>query len=274
VYVAEKTRVAMGQVLAKLYSSDAEYALKNIQNQIETQKIAGAQRDVDLLVLQEKTALQSLEECFLRAPIAGIVSEVTITAGDMVGSGSASSYVKVVDISRYQAVAEIDELDAVSVKLGQKANVTFDAMPGKPYSGEVYSIPVEGKVSSQSIGVVDVILTFTGLPAEIKTGFSFSGQIILNSGDQILVVPKTAVIQRNGKSTVIIPAKNGSQPERRDITVSDYSTDQYKVEAGLEAGDVIVAVVGAQGGANSSRSGGTQFPFPVGPQGGGNFRRD
>lgn len=267
VYVKEGSRVPKGALLAKLYSFEAEYNLKNIQNQIQTKRIAGASKDLELLLLQEKAAIQDLEDCYLKAPFAGLISEVNVDPADMVGNNS-SYYIRLIDISKYQATVEVDELDAVTLKVGQKVNATFDALPAKQFDGVVWKLPLEGKVNSQSIGVLEIVVVFENLPPEIKTGFSFSGRIIVDATGEILVVPKSAVIRRNNRSLVLVVKKEGGQPERREIVVTDYNSEYYKVEQGLNEGEEILANAGLNTSAASSREP-NMFRFQMGPEGGG-----
>jgi len=267
VFVKEGSRVFKGALLAKLYSFEAEYNLKNIQNQIQAKRIAGANKDLELLLLQEKAAIQDLEDCYLKAPFAGVITEVNLSPGDLVGNNS-GYYIRLIDNSKYQATVEVDELDAVSLKVGQRVSATFDALPGKLFAGRVLSVPLEGKVNSQSIGVLEIVVVFENLPSAIKAGFSFSGQILVDANGEILVVPKSAVIRRNNRSLVLVVAKNSGQLERREIIVSDYNSEYYKVEQGLTEGEEIMASAGLNTSAASSRQP-YIFSFPMGPEGGG-----
>ena len=144
-------------------------ALLNIKNQIKNYKDAVSNADLDvktqeLAVRQRENALldakEKLSDYFVSAPFAGLVAKVNVKKGDAVSP----SLVAATLITR-QKVAEIslNEVDMAKIKVGQKATLTFDAVPGLAIAGEVASIDSVGEIS-QGVVTYMVKIAFDGEP--------------------------------------------------------------------------------------------------------------
>lgn len=88
----------------------------------------------EALVRQEQSLL---EKTRLRAPTRGIVLHVPAEVGELVGPADQHELVTLVNRDRTRVRAHIEELDALHVRPGQRAEVTVDGCPGKEYPGVV-----------------------------------------------------------------------------------------------------------------------------------------
>jgi HlyD family secretion protein len=84
-----------------------------------------------------KVALQHTRLC---APCAGEVLQADVHPGEMAGPTSAEPAVVLADTSRFQVRAFVEELDAPRVRVGTKATVTADGIPGRQLQGRVCRI--------------------------------------------------------------------------------------------------------------------------------------
>ena len=75
------------------------------------------------------------------APFDGIVTNVPVREGETVVEGiqntEGSTLMTLADMSVITAEVKVDETDIVNVKIGQPADVTVDAIPGKVFKGHV-----------------------------------------------------------------------------------------------------------------------------------------
>ncbi|HEX7593334.1 MAG TPA: efflux RND transporter periplasmic adaptor subunit, partial [Anaerolineae bacterium] len=118
-------------------------ALRTAQNNINQ-----AQNNVDQAQIAVTQAQDNLDRAKLVSPISGTVSAVNYNVGDT-ASGTA---VAIVDLSKIQVKVTIGEIDISTVKIGQTAQLTMDALPGKTYTATVSAINPVGTISS---GVVN-----------------------------------------------------------------------------------------------------------------------
>ena len=103
------------------------------------------------------TAQQNLAYTSVTAPISGVVSAITATVGATPGSNA----VTIVGDGEVAQVT-LNEIDAAKVALGDKATLTFDALPNLSLAGTVVEIDPVGTVSQ---GVVSYNVQVGFFPA-------------------------------------------------------------------------------------------------------------
>ncbi|MGH9665741.1 MAG: HlyD family secretion protein, partial [Bryobacteraceae bacterium] len=109
-----------------------------------------ARADADLRGAQDKVQLAQdrLDKCFVRAPIDGTVLRVLLREGESFALAAPRPLFSMANLSARRVVAEVDERDVGSVRLGQKVSISADAYSQKQFSGTVTRIvPVMGKKS-------------------------------------------------------------------------------------------------------------------------------
>ena len=102
-----------------------------------------AQANLELAHSQLNAAQTALRQTELRAPIAGIVASIAVSQGEPVTAGE--TIVSIGDTSAWLIeTTDVSELDVVRLAVGDRARVTFTALPGQVVSGAVDSIQVRG----------------------------------------------------------------------------------------------------------------------------------
>lgn len=229
--------VKKGQLLATVDDSNAVYNIEETKNQIEAAKIDGNQSNLKLLEMQLKTREKALENTKLYANFDGVVTEVNLKENDYFDAGA--SVINIIDNSRLKATVEVDEIDIGQLKEGMIAKCTADSAPGVVLEAVVDYIPMVGRYTNSSIGVMDVQILFENFPQSFKPGFSFSGTIDAPEETQILLIPQTAVSTYADIMTVQKKNADGSI-QTVEITAKFLSEGYYQVLSGLEEGDTLV----------------------------------
>ena len=258
VFVKEGDRVKARDLIAELDQSAERYDLANLDFKIEKAKISGSKSELALLQLEWEMKVAELEEKKVWTTISGIVSEVDIRAGEYVKTGdSISTVVRIIDVSALKAEVEIDELDVPSVAVGQKVSFHVDALPELQVEGRVSWLPREGRVTSEGIAVLDAEVRIDDPPPQLLPGYAFSAQIRVSEPQTVLVLDRQAVVERDGKSVVLLlPAGQGGPPTPREVRTAAWEDGKVRVLSGLAAGDRVAAASGgtgaaaAQGGSN------------------------
>ncbi len=238
VFVKVGDTVTKGQVLATIDDSQQQSNLQDIENQIAEARISGSVRQLELLELKKKNAEEQLSYTTLTASFDGIVSKVSVAENDYVAAGT--TVITVIDVSKLKTTVEIDEIDMQYIEEGQTATLSFDSLPGQSVEAYVSYIPMEGRYTTQGIGVVDVEMTIENPPRGLRTGFTFTGSIDMEQDVEMLLIPSSSVSTERGGKTFVTVKKSDGSTERRTVTVSYLGEGYSQVLSGLSEGETIV----------------------------------
>ena len=209
------------------------------------------------------TAKKNTQETVVTAPSDGVITALPISVGSAVsagtGSGSSSSGVTaastsssggstssstssgssitITDMASLQVELTVSEVDIPGVAISQTASITFDAIPGKTFTGSVKSILPNATTSS---GVVNytVYVKLDSLDSRMRTGMTASVDIKTQTADNAVAVPSSAVHTSNGAKYVLVVGPN-DQTTRKTVTVG-LSDDTYtQIVSGITAGTVV-----------------------------------
>jgi HlyD family secretion protein len=190
--------------------SRADY--ETAKNNLDMQRATVDQAEQSLLtqdtrIKQADSQLQNaqynLSLMRITSPIAGVITKRSVELGQMVtGSQFAPSVlVTVADMSVIRAEVEVDETDIPSVKPGQPATVTIDALPDQTFKGKVTELgdsPILATGASTNARATDfkvkVQLDHT-IPG-VRPGFTCSASITTATRQHVLSVPIQAVTVR------------------------------------------------------------------------------
>jgi len=205
--------------------------------EIKTKKLIIQQKENDLLEAQ-----QNLADHFIRAPFEGIVSEVNVQKGESVSSNTIAA-----SMVTQQKIAEItlNEIDAAQIKTDQKVTLEFDAIDELSISGEVVEIDTVGTVT-QGVVSYDIKIAFDVQDERIKPGMSVNSTIIIDSKQDTLFVPSSAVKTQGNKSYVEILVNN--QPQRQPVTIGISNDTMIEIISGIEEGDKVITQTITNGG--------------------------
>lgn len=109
----------------------------------------------------------------IRSPIAGVVLKRELREGETVVSLSPVPLARIGSMTRLTVRADIDELDIHRIKLGQKAEIRSDALPGQVFTGSVSRVsqrmgkraaPSENPAEKVDVKVLEALITLDGQP--------------------------------------------------------------------------------------------------------------
>jgi RND family efflux transporter MFP subunit len=122
-----------------------------------------AQSNLELAHSQLSAAQAALRQTELRAPIAGSIATLDVTTGEQVTAGE--TIASIGDFSAWVIeTTDVSELDVVRIAVGDRATVTFTALPGVEAAGVVDSIQVRGTNESGQVNFAVTIRPDTFLP--------------------------------------------------------------------------------------------------------------
>ena len=218
------------------------------------------------LALAARGSIQRMiKAASLKAPIAGVVTEVNVRKGFDARAGPAI----IIASTTYQVTTDVVESDLAAIKVGQTASVTIDALDAE-VEGTVSAIsPVAGDGSS---GVVayPVTVTLTSAPRETRAGMSADVTVTTASATGVLTVPSAALQGTTGDYAVMTLAADGT-PQRTPVDVGLVTSTTAEITSGLAEGTAVVTGTASDliGTANQNNGGfgGPGVAVPIGGQG-------
>ncbi len=238
--VHEGDFVTVGTPLFRIKSKDVEDILQTYKDALDSaqEKVESAQSKVD-------STQDSYDNYTITAPISGQVITKTVKKGDNISrsSGStATTMATIYDLSEVTFQMSVDELDVRNVKVGQKVQITADAIEGRTFTGKVTNISLE---SSQSNGVTNYPVTVTlDEVGDLLPGMNVDGVIILDEAADTLMVPVDALMRGNRvyvKDDTVTEAQGNVPAGFRAVEVETGLTNDSHVQilSGLSEGDVV-----------------------------------
>jgi RND family efflux transporter MFP subunit len=203
-------------------------------------RAAAAQRDLAKANLaQAEAALRRAREvqrdATLISPIDGVVVERHFDAGSLVGPGD-EPVVVVADLRVMKLEAGVSELEAGRLRVGMPARVEAQARPGDIFEGRVAAIAPEVDPRNRHFRIE---VRINNPNAQLLSGMYGSATIPLERADQVVAVPRDAVITREG-TRVAIRVEGDTV---REVPVVEGLTDGRLVQiaSGLQPGDTILS---------------------------------
>jgi HlyD family secretion protein len=157
------------------------------------------------------------------APFNGIVTVEPVRQGETVVEGiqntEGSTFMTIADLSIITAEVKVDETDIVNVQIGQSADVTVDAIPGKVFKGHVTLVGDQallrssGQATSTSTSGTEeakdfkVVVTIDQPSDELRPGLSTTAKITTAHKANILSLPIQALTMHAPET----PSKGGVQ---------------------------------------------------------------
>jgi HlyD family secretion protein len=155
------------------------------------------------------------------APFDGIVTNLPVREGETVVEGiqnaQGSTLMTLADMSVITAEVKVDETDIVSVALGQTADVTVDALPGRVFKGHVTEVGDQALLRSTGVATSQttsgqeeakdfkVVITVDNPSGELRPGLSTTAKIETARKPDVVAIPIQALAMR-------VPDAPGAKP--------------------------------------------------------------
>ena len=198
------------------------------------------------------TAEVSLENTVIRAPFDGTVLTKNADVGEVVAPLAASAFSKsavvtIADLRSLQVEADVAESNLEAVSPGQPCEIVLDAYPDVRYPGSVAMIV---PTADRAKATVQVKVAFRSYDARVlpemsaKVHFLPRPSRVAVDTQPVLVVPSTAVAERNGRSVVFVVL--GGRAVEVPVVVGRQVGASVAIREGLRPGVQVVDSVGAR----------------------------
>jgi membrane fusion protein (multidrug efflux system) len=232
----------VAQARAELSLAEANH--KRNQELVAQNFISQRSLDESSAALEVSRAKLSLAQATLQrlqvlAPFDGITGLKQINVGDYLKDGA--DMVNVEDIDAVLLDFRLPERFQARVRAGQKAQLTVDALPGRPFTAIVQAVDPLIEANGRSVGVRGCI---DNRQQQLRPGMFARVNAVFGSRENALVIPEEAIIPQGGR-TFVVKVVAGDKPdvrvsERVAVKVGLRQPGKVEILEGLSAGDTVV----------------------------------
>ena len=252
---ASKTEIlsAIDGAKAKLVLSDAEQALREVEQRVKSNKSGDAALIASKRLKQKKALFDvnltktNLERMSLKAPVSGTATvlthwqgpgqQVEWRAGDSVWPGA--GVMELPDMDTIQIAARVDEIDRGRLQVGQRLRIHVDAVPDTEFTGEIAEISPLAKSDFSGWPVLrnfDIRMKLDKTDSRLRPGMSASVRIAVDTIKDATIIPAEAAFQKSGRNVVYV-ARSGGRFEERTIEIRKRNNGTIAVATGLQPGE-------------------------------------
>jgi RND family efflux transporter MFP subunit len=169
----------------------------------------------------------------IEAPIAGIVASVATQEGETVAASlAAPTFVTLVDLTRLEVRAYVDETDIGRIRPGQAARFSVDTYPGHEFEGRVSAVYPQAEIRDNVVNYVTVVTFDPPRDRTLRPEMTASVRIVLETRADVLALPRRAVRREQGRAFVLTPSG-----ERRWVRLGSRDETHWEIVDGLREGD-------------------------------------
>ena len=191
--------------------------------------------DVEALEASFNLASLELDYTQIRAPIDGVVSERYIKIGTTIRVGDPAF--RVTSFDPLVAYMHVPEREYRQIRAGQPVGIEIDALAGQRIVAEVTRI---SPVVDPQTGTFKITIEIRDEERRIKPGMFGRVSIVYDVHENVLQIPRSAVIEDRGNETVFV-VEDGEAVRR--VVQTGYGSDgMVEIADGLSDEDAVVTV--------------------------------
>ena len=249
-YQAERTLTAQaaGTVTSINVQEGSEVAKDDIILGLSGDDLTESIQSASESLRSAEISMQNLQDAMnnytITAPISGTIIEKDAKVGDAVKAGDTLCIVY--DLSYLEMGINVDELQISSISVGQKVQITADAVPDKTYVGTVTRVSMKG-TSNGGTTTYPVTIRIDDTEG-LRPGMNANAEIVVAEAKNALVVPNAAVV----RGSYVLVTKDSPSAANADTTMeapegfvyvpvkTGVSDDDYtQIVSGIQEGDTI-----------------------------------
>lgn len=209
-----------------------------------TESIQSASESLRSAEISMQNLQDTMNNYTITAPISGTIIEKDAKVGDAVKTGDTLCIVY--DLSYLEMSINVDELQISSISVGQKVQITADAVPDKTYVGTVTRVSMKGTANGGTTTYpVSIRIDDTD---GLRPGMNANAEIVVAEAKNALVVPNAAVV----RGSYVLVTKDSPSAANADTAMeapegfvyvpvkTGVSDDDYtQIVSGIQEGDTI-----------------------------------
>jgi HlyD family secretion protein len=236
-------RLAAKRAATRLELDSARQLVDQLQLRIQSLEksqaalVTGIDKEIAQARLQEAqsaalVAQSNLDLSVIRAPMDGTVYDFDLKQGSYVNPGDAIA--KVGKLDRVRVTVYVDEPDLGKVHSGEQAIITWDALPGHQWKGQVDRLPTQiVPLGTRQVGEVGCIIE--NPDRDLLPNANINADIEATVAENALALPKEAIRRQGSETGVMLLEADRVAWRKVSLGISSYTKSQ--VVSGLMEGD-------------------------------------
>ncbi len=184
--------------------------------------------------IYERRALE-YEYTTIRAPIAGVIAERHVRAGNTIAVGDPTF--RITSREPLLAYLHVPEREFARLAPGQRAEVRVDALGGLRLPARVQRI---SPVIDPASGTFKVTVEIPDPEHQLRPGMFGRFSIIYENRNDALLIPRVAVLDTDGGDSVFVVSNGVAR--RQQVTTGHAANGRIEVISGLSDGDQVVVI--------------------------------
>jgi HlyD family secretion protein len=225
----EQSRVALERAEAqmKYLHQRKEELSRQARLDVERAGLAAERARQEVRSLEDK--VRSAE---LRPPVEGTLYSLPVRRGDFVKTGDVLA--EVAALERVRVRAFVDEPELGLLEIGQAVEITWDALPGRVWTGRTENVP-KNVVARGARSVGEVLCSVENARLELLPNTNVNVVIRMRERAGVLAVPRGAVRAEGHKRYVFV--LDGSTLRRREVKLGMAGAAKFEILSGLKEGE-------------------------------------
>jgi hypothetical protein len=225
----------------KLQSVEKKGGLEERRSRADAKILEIDQQESSSDIKRDRERLSSLE---LRAPEEGILLYRQRRYADLeVGTEvwSREILAEIASLKQFRAIVHVLEKDIAGLEKGKAADVFLEAFPHMKFGGRIESIDrVAKQITRRDPRKYFECAVLLDVPVELidqlKPGLALKAEIEVNKWEDVIVLPKSALIANDTDFTVFVQESDDYREKPVEILASDYG---FSVVKGLKEKDLV-----------------------------------
>ncbi len=233
----DKSGPTSSYLQTKSYFLNAEKNFKKMKYLFEEGAVSetqfdGVKTDYEIALANYEAARQLVE---LRTPIAGTVTSIGPSVGDYVVAGQAVATVATIETLRMKL--GVNSTDIGYFNIGDTVRIVVESVNGFEAVGKVAMVASSADPVTRTFQAAIEIDNSTHV---FKPGMFARAEVVVESFNNILVVPQSAVLTRNNKEYLFVI--NDSRAFAKEVILGAKFNGSTEIKSGLNIGDTIVTL--------------------------------
>jgi HlyD family secretion protein len=231
---AQRHHLRLKELFAQQFVGEKDYL--DAQTDFEL-----AQLNLEIAQARLDDAAEDLSKTTILAPHDGIVTRLDVVDGEVIsGATSVSNGTDLLTIAQLKELymeANINEVDVERLRLGQFAQLRFDAIPGFQIDGEIGVIALSARKDG-NVRVFPIEVLFEATDSRVRPGISATVDVPIDAVEGAVSVLLSGVFSADDGSSYVF-VKAGDSWQQRSVEIGINNLQHIEIKAGVTEGDVI-----------------------------------
>lgn len=238
-YEIASSEATLSLAEANLAQAEEDLTTLTENGGVDPLDLATAENKVKNAQLSLDKAKEKLAGATLTAPFDGTILSIAGEPGDEVEGGS---FITIADLAHPQVEFSADETDMDMISVGELANISFDAVPDRVFTGSVIRINPELESSGgyQVItGVIEMDLTNETEELSLPKGLNATVELVNATAENVMLVSVQALRDLGDGSYALFVVGEDGEPKMRVVEVGIMDAATAEIKSGVSIGDVV-----------------------------------